>query len=56
MKKLHEKHFGLNWETSAENLQYYIDFFNLQGLFNHEVNADCNHECEYVEECSELIV
>lgn len=30
VKKLLTKHFGLDWEKSAENLQYYINFFDRQ--------------------------
>jgi len=55
VKKLLTKHFGLDWEKSAENLQYYINFFNRQ-LSTHEESNDCNSDCEYVEDCTEFIV
>lgn len=56
VKKLLEKHFDLDGKTCAENLKYYINFFNRQRLINHKVNNKCNSEHKYVEECSELII
>jgi len=55
VKKRLKKHFGLDWEKSAENLQYYINFFNRQ-VSTHEESSDCNSDCEYVEDCTEFIV
>lgn len=55
VKKLLVKHFGLDWEKSAENLQYYINFFDRQVSTHDESNA-CNSDCEYVEECTEFIL
>lgn len=55
VKKLLTKHFGLDWEKSAENLQYYINFFNRQ-VSTHEESNDCNSDCEYVEDCTEFKV
>lgn len=55
VKKLLVKHFGLDWEKSSENIQYYINFLNRQGLTHYESN-ECNFDCEYVEECSEYDV
>lgn len=49
VKKLLTKHFDLDWEKSAENLQYYINFFNRQVL-THEESNDCNSDCEYEED------
>lgn len=54
-KKLLTKHFGLEWEKYAEHLQYYIDFFNRQGLTHTEQN-ECNSDCSYLDEFTELIV
>lgn len=57
VKKLLTKHFGLDWEKSAENLQYYIDFFDRQvSRPTHDESSECNPDCEYVDNCMEFIV
>lgn len=55
VKKLLTKHFGLDWEKSAQNLQFYIHFFDRQNL-THDDSNECNSDCEYVEECTDFIV